>query len=372
MDEYALMQKLPLQKIQELFADQRVTIDRKAPANASLTASAEQELVSILDGKRVQNITIMLSRFKIPLTELRAKVLSCTLDADSVTLIRPHLATQDEANALKSVDSSTVLFLGRPERFLLEMLKIPFVTERFAALTFMSSFPDRYSEVENQVTLTNRAASQILQSNALKSVLKHFLAVINLMNGSSSRGNAYGFRLRSIEAILNMKCNDGKGTMADFLLESMDEATLRFPEELSAVTEVSNVNVKQVIKDVSTIIHDIEECEGVIRKAEAAEAVPGDLFLQKVKQFSTDAKQKVQHLKQSSSEMEGVFRQACIFMADDEADSEMFIHINSLLRAYSHHMRLKKLAAEKKPAGKPSSMSVTPNLMAELRKRQNK
>jgi hypothetical protein len=236
----------------------------------------------------------------------------------------------------------------------------------------MSSFPDRYSEVENQVTLTNRAASQILQSNALKSVLKHFLAVINLMNGSSSRGNAYGFRLRSIEAILNMKCNDGKGTMADFLLESMDEATLRFPEELSAVTEVSNVNVKQVIKDVSAIIHDIEECEGVIRKAEAVEAVPGDLFLQKVKQFSTDAKQKVQHLKQISSEMEGVFRQACIFMADDEADSEMFIHINSLLRAYSHHMRLKKLAAEKKPAGKPSSMSVTPNLMAELRKRQNK
>ena len=97
----------------------------------------------MLDGKRSNNITIALSKFKVPLSELRKNLSS--LSVDELLLFQPHIQgiTEEEVQALRSLSDEQVLRLSKADRFVLEMSQVGRVREILGTLIFLETFGDK-------------------------------------------------------------------------------------------------------------------------------------------------------------------------------------------------------------------------------------
>ncbi|KAF1485730.1 Formin-like protein 1, partial [Megadyptes antipodes antipodes] len=105
------------------------------------------------------------------------------------------------------------------------------------------------------------AASMSLKSSSkLRNILEIVLAFGNYMN-SSKRGAAYGFRLQSLDALLEMKSTDRKQTLLHYLVRVIME---KYPEltgfhtELHFLDKAGTVSLDSVLQDVRSLQQGME------------------------------------------------------------------------------------------------------------------
>ena len=65
------------------------------------------------------------------------------------------------------------------------------------------------------------SSPQVRSSRALKAVLEHTLALGNYLNGSSSKGGAWGFKIDSLNKLIGTKTVDGSSTLLHYLAREL-------------------------------------------------------------------------------------------------------------------------------------------------------
>ena len=60
--------------------------------------------------------------------------------------------------------------------------------------------------------------------------LSYLLSVGNFMNNDTSKGNAYGFKLESIEKSYSLMGEDKKTSLFEYIMEMMVKKNVKFPE----------------------------------------------------------------------------------------------------------------------------------------------
>jgi hypothetical protein len=136
VDDYSIQELIgKSSSVVSLFADSRKAASAAVPKKEAVDDASSSSSSSFVDAKRLNNITILLTRFKsIPLSSLREQVMSCSLSLDDCLLLQPHLPTEEEAIILSSLDGTARLALGRVETFLLQMSSVPRVANRFVCI----------------------------------------------------------------------------------------------------------------------------------------------------------------------------------------------------------------------------------------------
>lgn len=122
-------------------------------------------------------------------------------------------------------------------------------------MSFISNFPDTYKNLLPQINAVSSASLSIKQSKKLKKLLELVLAFGNYMN-SSKRGPVYGFKLQSLESLLDTKTQDKRQTLLHFLVDTVSQ---KFPElsnvesELTFIDKASTVSLENVQFDMSEL-----------------------------------------------------------------------------------------------------------------------
>lgn len=101
-------------------------------------------------------------------------------------------------------------------------------------------------------------------SKKFKSLLEVILAFGNYLN-SSKRGPAYGFRLQSLDTLLDTKSTDKKMSLLHYIVATIRQnfpELLNFDSELFCIDKASQVSLENVISDVS----ELEKGMEVVRK----------------------------------------------------------------------------------------------------------
>ena len=63
-----------------------------------------------------------------------------------------------------------------------------------------------------------------LKTNSkLKSMLEVILAIGNYLNGTSARGGAYGFDVDTLQKLSDLRGQDGKSTLLDYIVAFCDK-----------------------------------------------------------------------------------------------------------------------------------------------------
>lgn len=133
----------------------------------------------------------------------------------------------------------------------------------FAAFTTtytMYFASNTYSLTLQQVYSIISASSSIKSSKKFRAVLEVILAFGNYLN-SSKRGPAYGFKLQSLDTLLDTKSNDKRMSLMHYIVATIRQKfpeLMNFDTELFCIDKAAQVSLEMLISDVNELEKGME------------------------------------------------------------------------------------------------------------------
>ncbi|XP_054654395.1 formin-like protein 2 isoform X3 [Dunckerocampus dactyliophorus] len=265
IDDEAILQDLDVEAFEELFKTKaqgpamdltlsRHKLPQKAPSR-----------VSLLDANRAKNLAITLRKAgqgpevicrAIHTFDLRS------VRVDFVECLMRFLPTEAEVKLLRQYerDRKPLEALSDEDSFMIHFSRIERLNQRMSIMTFMGNFSDNVQLLTPQLHAIIAASVSIKSSQKLKKILEIILALGNYMN-SSKRGAVYGFKLQSLDLLLETKSTDRTQTLLHYIANVVREkypAVALFYNELHYVDKAAAVSLENVLCDVKDLQRGME------------------------------------------------------------------------------------------------------------------
>nr|XP_057940981.1 formin-like protein 3 isoform X2 [Doryrhamphus excisus] len=257
IDDERVLEVLDLEKFEELFKTraQGPVVDVSCPK--SKVAHKAVNKVTLLDANRSKNLAITLRKANKTTEEICKAIEKFDLKAlpvDFVECLMRFLPTEAEVKVLRQYERERRPLdqLAEEDRFMLFFSKIERLTQRMNIITFVGNFADNVNMLTPQLNAIIAASGSVKSSPKLKRMLEIILALGNYMN-SSKRGCVYGFKLQSLDLLLDTKSTDRKMTLLHYIAVIVKE---KYPElatfynELHFVDKAAAVSLENVLLDV--------------------------------------------------------------------------------------------------------------------------
>lgn len=300
LDDTKLYNAIDLHTIDKMFcAYQKNGVQNEGSVEdlRQLGSKPRTKILSVIDGRRAQNCTILLSKLKMTDEEICRAILRMDnneqLPIDMVEQLLKFTPSAEEA-ALLEEHQDELDSMARADRFLYEISKIPHYSQRVRTLLFKKKFAAAAAEAQARAASVLRAARDMTRSRRLRALLELVLALGNYMN-RGARGNASGFRLSSLNKLADTKSSVSRNTtLLHFLVEMLEtqfKDILLLEEDLPHVRAAAKVCVEQLEKDVAALRSGLRE---VARELEyhaslPAPAAPHDAFQPVMREFHAHA-----------------------------------------------------------------------------------
>ncbi|XP_023309444.2 disheveled-associated activator of morphogenesis 1 [Lucilia cuprina] len=284
------------------------------------------KVLSVIDGRRAQNCTILLSKLKMSDEEISKAILSMDsneqLALDMVEQLLKFTPSAEE-RALLDEHSEDIESLARADRFLYEISKIPHYEQRLKSLHYKKRFMITVNDLIPRITSVMEASREVARSRRLRKLLELVLALGNYMN-RGARGNASGFRLASLNRLGDTKSSAAKGTtLLHFLVQVIDKKfkdLLKLEEDIPHVREASKVSLGEMDKDIQMLRTGLAD---VAREIEfhrsSGPAQQGDRFLPVMREFHAQASVRFAELEDKFQDMKTRFDRAVRLFGEDGA-----------------------------------------------------
>ncbi|TRY54198.1 hypothetical protein DNTS_030464 [Danionella cerebrum] len=308
IDDQRAFKVLDLKDIEKMFsAYQRQQKDTGSMDDLYLSSRKVKEL-SVIDGRRAQNCVILLSKLKMSNEEIKRAI----LEMDE----REELAKDMLEQLLKFVPEKSDMDLLEEHRH-----EIDHYQQRLQSLFFKKKFADRLAEIKPKVEAILCASREVIRSKRLKQVLEVVLAFGNFMN-KGQRGNAYGFKVSSLNKIVDTKSSiDRNITMLHYLIMIFEKSypdVLSIHKDLMSVPEAAKVNLAELEKEVSSIRRGLKALEAELHYQQHRTCDRGDKFVPVVSDFITVASFSFSELEELLSEAKEKFSKSLKHFGEEE------------------------------------------------------
>uniref|UniRef100_A0A9J8B980 Dishevelled associated activator of morphogenesis 1b n=1 Tax=Cyprinus carpio carpio TaxID=630221 RepID=A0A9J8B980_CYPCA len=320
IDDSKVFKILDLVDIEKTFsAYQR---QQKEAEDDALSSKKVKEL-SVIDGRRAQNCNILLSRLKLSNEEIKRAILTMDeqedLPKDMLEQMMKFVPEKCDVDLLEE-HKHELDRMAKADRFLYEMSRINHYQQRLQSLYFKKKFAERISEIKPKVEALTKASKEVLHSRNLKQLLEVVLAFGNYMN-KGQRGNAYGFKISSLNKIADTKSSIDKNiTLLHYLitiLEKKYSKVMLFSEELQSVPEAAKVNMTELEKEINHLRSGLRSVESELEFQKKSPQQYGDKFVSVVSQFITVASFSFSDVEDSLSEAKELFLKAVKHFGED-------------------------------------------------------
>uniref|UniRef100_A0A669EWV4 Formin like 1 n=1 Tax=Oreochromis niloticus TaxID=8128 RepID=A0A669EWV4_ORENI len=261
LDDERILEELNMAAFEEQFKTKAQSTPVDLGTLKKKMAHKSPSKVSLMEPNRAKNLAITLRKEGMAASDICCVIETYNLKAlslDFLELLERFIPTEYEMKLIHNYECE-----GRPldelseeDRFMVRFSKIPRLSQRISALTFMGNFPESVQLIQPQLNAIIAASMSIKSSTKLKKILEIILAFGNYMN-SSKRGAAYGFRLQSLDLLLDTKSTDRKQTLMHFIVNIIQE---KYPELQSFHTELHFLD-KASLVSVDSILQDLRALE---------------------------------------------------------------------------------------------------------------
>ncbi|XP_021712250.1 disheveled-associated activator of morphogenesis 1-like isoform X2 [Aedes aegypti] len=291
-----------------------------------LIGKNKTKILSVIDGRRAQNCTILLSKLKMSDEEISKAILSMDsneqLPIDMVEQLLKFTPSAEE-RALLDEHSEDIDSLARADRFLYEISKIPHYEQRLRSLHYKKRFQLTVSDLSPRIASVMEASREVARSRRLRKLLELVLALGNYMN-RGARGNASGFRLASLNRLADTKSSAAKGTtLLHYLVQIIEKKfkdILFLEEDLPHVKEASKVSLGEMDKDITMLRAGLTEVNREIEfHRSSGVPQPGDRFLPVMSEFHAQASVRFTELEDQFQNMKTRFDRAVRLFGEDGA-----------------------------------------------------
>uniref|UniRef100_A0A8C7PFY0 Disheveled-associated activator of morphogenesis 1 n=1 Tax=Oncorhynchus mykiss TaxID=8022 RepID=A0A8C7PFY0_ONCMY len=260
----------------------------------SLSSKKVKEL-SVIDGRRAQNCNILLLRLKLSNEEMKRAILTMDeqedLPKDMLEQMLKFIPEKSDVDLLEE-HKHELDRMAKADRFLYEMSRINHYQQKLQSLYFKKKFAETIAGIKPKVEALIKASKEVLHSRNLKQLLEVVLAFGNYMN-KGQRGNAYGFKVSSLNKIADTKSSIDKNiTLLHYLITILEKKypkVLMFQEDLQSVPEAAKVNMTELEKEINHLRSGLKNVESELEFQKKRPQEVGDKFVSVVSQFITVA-----------------------------------------------------------------------------------
>jgi hypothetical protein len=184
-------------------------------------------------------LAIVRTQFKQTNEQLRQQIveLSEELSLESLEALLKYGPEPDEVETLTSYTGETEA-LASAEQFFFMLISIPHLQAKLSASIFRRQFDATLAAVGKDIRNMKLALRQILESPKLKEVFTIILAFGNYINGSTSRGGAWAFKLDALPKLRELKSNKVGMTLLHYMHEFIEK---NYPEIASWIDDLVDV-----------------------------------------------------------------------------------------------------------------------------------
>ncbi|XP_043359212.1 formin-like protein 1 isoform X3 [Dermochelys coriacea] len=195
--------------------------------------------VTLIESNRAKNLAITLRKGGLSIDSICKAIETYdlrSLSLDFLELLQRFLPTEYELTLIRKYEKEQrpLSELSDEDIFMIRFSQIPRLADRMNIMNFLGNFSDTAQLLMPQLNAIIAASMSLKSSTKLRNILEIVLAFGNYMN-SSKRGAAYGFRLQSLDALLEMKSTDRKQTLLHYIVRVIME---KYPELTGFYTEL--------------------------------------------------------------------------------------------------------------------------------------
>ncbi|KAM7067374.1 formin-like protein 1 isoform 4-T4 [Molossus nigricans] len=265
LNDEKVLQELDMSDFEEQFKTKSQGPSLDLSALKGKAAQKAPSKATLIEANRAKNLAITLRKGNLGADRICQAIETYdlqTLGLDFLELLTRFQPTEYERSLIARFEREQrpLEELSEEDRFMLRFSRIPRLPERMATLTFLGNFPDTVQLLMPQLNAVIAASMSIKSSDKLRQILEIVLAFGNYMN-SSKRGAAYGFRLQSLDALLEMKSTDRKQTLLHYLVKVIAEKYPQltgFHSDLHFLDKASSVSLDSILGDVRSLQRGLE------------------------------------------------------------------------------------------------------------------
>uniref|UniRef100_A0A8C2XG03 Dishevelled associated activator of morphosis 2 n=1 Tax=Cyclopterus lumpus TaxID=8103 RepID=A0A8C2XG03_CYCLU len=344
IDDLRAFKILDLKDIEKMFsAYQRQQKETGSMDDIYVSTRKVKEL-SVIDGRRAQNCVILLSKLKMSNEEIKRAILEMDereeLAKDMLEQLLKFIPEKSDIDLLEE-HKHELERMARADRFLFEMSRIDHYQQRLQALFFKKKFAERLAETKPKVEALLSASREVVRSKRLTQILEVVLAFGNFMN-KGQRGNAYGFKVSSLNKIADTKSSiDRNITMLHYLIMIVEKNyndTLHIQDDLSSVPEAAKVNLSELEKEVHNMKSGLKALEAELQYQQSRTRERGDKFVAVIGDFITVAGFSFSELEDQLSEAKDQFTKSLKHFGEEEGrmqPDEFFGIFDTFLQSFS-------------------------------------
>ncbi|XP_050217094.1 formin-like protein 18 isoform X2 [Mercurialis annua] len=325
----------------------------------------KSDRVHLIELRRAYNCEIMLSKVKIPLSDLMGAILAMddsVLDVDQVDNLIKFCPTKEEMELLKGY-SGDKENLGKCEQFFLELMKVPRVESKLRVFSFKLQFHHQVSDLRKNLHIVNSAAEEVRSSLKLKRVMQAILSLGNALNHGTARGSAVGFRLDSLLKLTDTRAINNKMTLMHYLCKVLAEKLpelLDFKKDLQSLEAATKIQLKYLAEEMQAISKGLEK---VLQELAATEndGPVSEYFCKILKAFLSSAESEVRCLASLYSTVGRNADALALYFGEDPARcpfeqvvSTLLNFVKMLIRA--HDENCKQMELDRKRAAKEAEI----------------
>lgn len=328
----------------------------------------ESTAIQLIDSKRSYAVDICLSRFKHLSHEMIRNAIDkldeSILSTEKVQQLMTIMPTVEEVETIKSwvqanttteTESNEISQLGTVEQFFHTLSSIqgfPDLLTRLDLWTFKSSFDEYIETIEVDIAKIEKALTSIVQSTRLRTVFHVILSLGNYLNGTNTKGGAYGFKLATLAQLKSLRSNDNQYTLLEYLTIFLNTTTHKdatklndaklFIQDLSAVHAAASIESQYLSQEVGKLKGNMTKLQNAVKKAKD-NASSSDRFAMVMGEFLEKALARFEALEQRFEAAAKQTDQVCVLFgekADNGKWEQLFQRFDDFIQSYE--------AAEKK------------------------
>nr|XP_034991395.1 formin-like protein 1 isoform X3 [Zootoca vivipara] len=266
LNDEKVLQELDMNDFEEQFKTRAQGQARELPA---LKAKASQKKapskVMLIECNRAKNLAITLRKAGLSIDGI-CKAIQVydlqSLSLDFMELLMRFIPTEYELTVIRRYEKEQRPLdeLSDEDQFMIKFSRIPRLAERMHIMTFLGNFGDTVQLLLPQLNSIIAASMSLKASTKLRQILEIVLAFGNYLN-SSKRGAAYGFRLQSLDALLDMKSTDRKQTLLHYIVRVIQEKysdLTNFASDLHFLEKAAAVSLDSVLQDLRGLQRGME------------------------------------------------------------------------------------------------------------------
>ncbi|KAF9115471.1 hypothetical protein BGX27_007724 [Mortierella sp. AM989] len=294
-------------------------------------ASKKTREILILEQRRAHQINIMLGGMKHTNPEIRHAILR--MDEEFMSLVQltnllKFVPEPEETGKLleyKDAPEDVKLQLGRAEAFFVEILQIDRYQQRLEGLKFKVTFESLLDGINESIAAISLASRGLKNAKYFKELLNLILMLGNYMNGTGHNGGAFGFKIASINKLVDTKASSAPNMNLLHFLTTITESTLpdllNYQTEISSCGEACRVSLPELQSDYNHIKTKLKEIKAELSShyPDGLKTCPDDRFYEVMKPFIERAEAQFAVAEISMAEMGELYKDCVKYYGEDSA-----------------------------------------------------